>query len=89
LLECTGRVYGSTSLKEKRRVLKSSLMRIQSQLNLSVAEVDYQDHRQMVKVAMVGVSSSKGVVEKELQKARNILEQNVELEILASEITFL
>lgn len=89
MLECTGRVYGSTSLKDKRRVIKSSLMRIQSQLNLSVAEVDYQDHRQMVKVAMVGVNSNKQVVEKELQKARNILEQNVELEIIESEITFL
>ena len=40
-LECRCRVIGSKSLKDKRRVIKSGLSRIQSRLNLSVAEVGY------------------------------------------------
>ncbi len=88
-LECRCRVIGSKSLKDKRRVIKSGLSRIQSRLNLSVAEVGYQDDRQLTNLAFVGVSSGKHVIEQELQQALRLLEQTNGLEMLDSEITFI
>lgn len=88
-LECRCRVVGSKSLKDKRRVIKSGLARIQSRLNLSVAEVGSQDDRQLTDLAVVGVSSGKHVVEQELEQALRLLERTNGLEILDSTITFI
>lgn len=44
------------SLKDKRQVIRSIMDRLRGQLNVSVAEVDAEDHRQLavLGVAMVG-----------------------------------
>ncbi len=49
-------VPGASSLKEKRRVLKSLKDRVRNKFNVSVAEVDYQDlwQRAAIGVAVVG-----------------------------------
>lgn len=88
LLEVTGRVHESASLKDKRRVLKSGQTRIRNKFNLSVAEVDHQDDRQMTTLAIVGVGSDKKVVEQELQQALRLLEQTEGLEIFNDVITY-
>lgn len=88
LYECTCRIFGSNSLKEKRRVLKSVLTKIRNRFNLSVAEVDYQDDWQLAKIALVGVGSSKKLVEQELRRASYLLESTGELEIIDAQITF-
>lgn len=87
-LECSGRIFGSTSLKDKRRVIQSGLARIRTKFNLSVAEIGYQDDRQMTSLAIVGVGSSKQTVEKELQQALQVLEETDGLEIFDADITF-
>jgi len=86
--ECEGRIIGSTSLKEKRRVIKSGISRIQHRFNLSVAEVGFQDDRQRTRLAMAGVGSSKKVVEQELRQALRLLEDLDGLEILHAELSF-
>ncbi len=50
----------SRTLKEKRQVVRSILDRLKNEFNVSVAEVDALDHRQLIVlgVAMVGVESS-------------------------------
>jgi uncharacterized protein len=88
LLECDGWVINSTSLKDKRRVIKSALARISHKYNLSVAEVGKQDNRQYTSLAVVGVGSNKQIVEKELRQALRLLEETDGLEILEPNITF-
>jgi uncharacterized protein YlxP (DUF503 family) len=86
--ECRCRVIGSASLKDKRRVIKSGLDRIRHRFNLTVAEVDYQNDRQLTTLAMVGVGSGKHVVEQELQQALRLLENLDGLEVLDAVITY-
>jgi uncharacterized protein YlxP (DUF503 family) len=78
----------SNSLKDKRRVIKSGMTRIRNKFNLSVAEVDHQDNRQMTSIALVGVGSDKHIIEQELQQALLLLEQIDSLEIVHADITF-
>lgn len=88
IYECTLRIIGASSLKEKRRVLKSILTKVRNRFNLSVAEIDHQNQWQLSKIAFAGVGSQKKVVEQELQKARYIIESNVECEIMDDQIIF-
>ncbi|OYD09482.1 DUF503 domain-containing protein [Paludifilum halophilum] len=89
VLECRCRILGSTSLKDKRRAVKSGLSRIRSRLNLSVAEVGSQDDRQFADLAVAGVGSGSRVVEQELRQAQSLLESIEGLEIIDAEIAFL
>lgn len=86
LLECDCRILGSTSLKDKRRVLQSVQTKISHQFNLAVAEVGRQDHWQFTQLAFVGVGSHQQTVERELRKASNLLENRWDLEILDAQI---
>lgn len=88
LYECTFRIYGSASRKEKRRVLKSIKTKVRNRYNLSVAEVGHQDSWQLTKLAFAGVGSQKIVVERELQKVRQLLESTSDIEILDDQFTF-
>ncbi|MFD1407626.1 DUF503 domain-containing protein [Kroppenstedtia eburnea] len=89
LLDCRCRILYSTSLKDKRRAVKSGLSRIRHRLNLSVAEVGSQDDRQWADLAVVGVGSDRRIVDSELKQAIRILETIDDLEIVDVEISFL
>ncbi|MDR6224216.1 DUF503 domain-containing protein [Desmospora profundinema] len=89
LLECRCRVWGSTSLKDKRRAVKSGLSRVRGRLGLSAAEVGEQDDRQWAQVAVTAVSNTRVLVEKELKAALHLLEEVEGLEIIDAEITYL
>jgi uncharacterized protein YlxP (DUF503 family) len=47
----------SRSLKDKRQVVRSIKDRLRNQFNVSVAEVDAQDHRQLVVLGFAMVSN--------------------------------
>ncbi len=49
----------STSLKDKRQVLRSTTTRLRNQFNVAVAEVDRQDARQTAVIGVVTVSSDR------------------------------
>jgi len=89
LLECKGWVMGSTSLKEKRRIIQSRLVRIRNKFNLSVAEVGEQNDRQWTALAVSGVASHKKIIENELRQALRLLEEIDGLEITQVDITFM
>ncbi len=86
--EVTGRVAASSSLKDKRRVIKSGLTRIRNKFNLSVSEVSHQDDRQLTTLAMAGVGSDKSIVEKELRQALRLLEETDGFMVLDAVVTF-
>ena len=56
-------VFGSTSLKDKRRAVKSLKERLAGRFNVSVAEVGSLDHRQQAEVAVVLVGNDSRFVE--------------------------
>lgn len=86
LYECTCRVFGSTSLKDKRRVLKSIKTKLQNRYNLSVAEVGHQDSWQLAKLAFAAVGSHKELVERELRRGSRLLESSSDIEILDDQV---
>ncbi len=49
----------STSLKDKRQVLRSTTTRLRNKFNVAVAEVDRQDARQTAVIGVVTVSSDR------------------------------
>jgi len=55
-------VRESRSLKDKRQVVQSIKDRLRNAFNVSVAEVDEQDHRQLVVLGLAMVSSEAGHV---------------------------
>lgn len=73
-------IYESHSLKEKRSVLQSILTRARQKYNVSASEIEFQDQWQRTKMAFVAVSSSRKVVENELQAACALIDQHPEIE---------
>ena len=63
------------SLKDKRRQLKSLLIRLGQAFNVAVAEVDYHDHWQSAKIALVTVSNDTARAEQVLNQAVTWIER--------------
>ena len=76
----------ATNLKAKRRVLKSFRDRLAARHNVSVAEVDYQDHRQRAKLAVAMVGSDARYVQSALEKLANAAAVHRGMYVVSSEI---
>ena len=61
-------IFGSTSLKDKRRVVKSLKDRLSSRFNISVAEVGSLDHRQQAELGVALVANEGKYVQSCLDK---------------------
>ncbi len=79
----------AASLKEKRSVLNRMKDRVKNSYNVSIAEIDHQDLWQRTTFALVAVSFSKDVAEREVRRAIRLLESNPEWEMTASTIDYL
>jgi uncharacterized protein YlxP (DUF503 family) len=58
----------SRTLKDKRQVVQSIKDRLQNRFNVSVAEVDAQDHRQLAVLGLAMVGSEGGPVRSALEQ---------------------
>ena len=67
---------GVSSLKEKRRILKSILTKLRQHFNLAVAEVDYQDVWQTAVIGLVTIGNDTGYLHGLLEKAVAWIENN-------------
>jgi uncharacterized protein YlxP (DUF503 family) len=65
------RLDDSHSLKDKRHVVKGLKDRLRHKFNVAVAEIDYQDLWQRGLVAVVTVSSDRGIAEMLLQSVES------------------
>jgi len=74
-------IPGTTSLKEKRFVLKSVKTRIQNRFNVSIAEVDWMDKWQRTCLGIVCVSNDHRFLESTLAKVVNAIEQESRVEM--------
>ncbi|MDQ0161777.1 DUF503 domain-containing protein [Bacillus alveayuensis] len=80
LVECECLIYDAQSLKEKRAVLQKVLMRLKQKLNISVAEIDYQNVWQRTKIGIVCISSNRTITERELHRALALIDSFPEIE---------
>lgn len=72
----TLQLYGVQSLKGKRRILKSILVRLPKQFNVAAAEIDHNDTWQTAVIALVTVGNDPGYLHGLLEKAITWLENN-------------
>lgn len=88
---CSLELYlnGVTSLKEKRRIIKSLIQRLHNRFNVSVAEVDYQDYWQKAYLGLACVSNESRHINEVLQQSVNYVEQFSEAEIIDYSIEIL
>ena len=61
-------VYGSLSLKDKRRAIKSLKERLANKYNVSVAEIGSLDHRQQAELGVAMVANDGAFVTSALDK---------------------
>ncbi|MFZ4454195.1 DUF503 domain-containing protein [Salibacterium aidingense] len=86
---CECLIYQAQSLKEKRAVVKSITTRLKQKLNVSVAETDHHDLWQRTALTIVTVNRDKSVVERELQKALDMMDRQPELDRTVTEYEWL
>jgi uncharacterized protein YlxP (DUF503 family) len=78
----------SHSLKEKRKTLNRIKDRLKKKFNIAFAELDYQNKWQRSKIGLVTLNTQKRMVDQIFQKIIREIEENIEGEILQSEILY-
>ncbi len=79
----------SHSLKDKRRIIKSLVRRLQQRHNLSVAILDGQDFWQRCTLGIAQISSKKSLAEKSLDEAEKMIETTNGLVVTQVEKSYL
>ncbi len=79
----------ATSLKDKRRVLKSFKDRLGNKFNVSVAEVGGQDNHRSAVLAIVMVGNDKGYIDGAFQKILSVAGANRSMTLVDHEIQWL
>ena len=78
----------SHSLKDKRKRLKSFRDRLQAKHNVAISELAYQDKWQRTQLGIVTINSKQEVIAKTFQSIIHEAEQNIEGEIIRSQIEY-
>ncbi|MBM3324828.1 MAG: DUF503 domain-containing protein [Calditrichaeota bacterium] len=81
-------IPGSHSLKEKRRVVHSLKERLQQRFNISLAEVDFQDTWQHLRLAAACVSNDGRQIESTFSHILDFLSADSRVELIAHDVTF-
>ena len=82
----TFRIHDCRSLKEKRRIVKSLLRRVQNNFNASVAEVGAHDIHQKAQIGFSLVGTDQRVINSKSDKILNMLDETGLAEIVDSEL---
>lgn len=81
-LKITLRIEGSFSLKDKRRVIKSVIHRIQTRHKVSIAEVGQQDMLNLSEIGICLVQSDFTLLRSMADKIINHIDERDEVEII-------
>jgi uncharacterized protein YlxP (DUF503 family) len=73
---------GITSLKEKRRRLKSLLARLQNRFNISVAEVAHNDSLRLAQIGAAVVTNEKPFADQVIASVVNVIQGEPEMHII-------
>lgn len=76
-------VPGSSSLKDKRQVVRRMVDKTQAKFNVAIAEVDYMDLRQRGAVGVSCVSNSSSHVTQMLDEVERFVRSHFDIEILS------
>ena len=82
-------IHSSTSLKEKRFVLKSIKDRVKKKFNVSVAELFYQDKWQRSRLGFATISNQHSHAEQSMQHVFEYLDREDAFEIISYEFKYL
>lgn len=83
--EVTFRAEWVTSLKEKRMVLKSLMEKTRHKFNISIAEVDNQDHHKLLTMGFACVTNESSHADSMVQHVLDFMEKNTEAELIYAE----
>tara|TARA_B100001094_G_C17412346_1_gene430801 strand:- start:141 stop:428 length:288 start_codon:yes stop_codon:yes gene_type:complete len=75
-------IAGSSSLKDKRRVIQSLKDRLKRDFNLALAEVGAMNEWQRAEIAIVTVSNDIKHANSVISKAVNLVENNIYVELI-------
>lgn len=76
VLKVSFRIAGNSSLKEKRRVVKSILAQLKNRFNVSAAEVEDNDKWQLATIGICCVSNDKKHTNDILSKAESFISKS-------------
>jgi len=76
------------SLKEKRKTIVSLKDRVKKKYNVAFAELDYHDKWQRSKIGMVTLNNRKTMIDAIFQKIIADAEENIEGEIIKTEVHY-
>jgi len=82
-------IPAASSLKDKRRVVKSLVERLRSRFNVSASEMENQELWQRALIAVACVSNSKIVIEQTFEKVRQSVENQADAILTRFETEFL
>lgn len=71
----------SFSLKDKRQHVSSLLDRARDSLNVSAAEVDYQDHHRLTRLAFSTVSSERSRIDQVFESLESLIDEEPSLQV--------
>ena len=72
----------STSLKEKRRIVRSIVERLKNRFNISIAEVGHSEALRRTALGLALVSNETAYLEKMLDKVINFVESDPRVQII-------
>ena len=74
-------LHGIGSLKDKRRIVKSVVGRLQSRFNFSVSEVEAQDNRRMAVIGLAVVGNEGVFIDRQLDTVLNFIRGDARITI--------
>lgn len=84
-IEMSFRIEAASSLKDKRRIIKSIIQKCQQKFKVSIAEISELDTIQIGNVGLALVTNNQRFGEGVLQKCLDFIETNYPIEVTAVE----
>lgn len=69
-------LHGPSSLKDKRKIVKSLIERLRNRFNTSVSEVDAHDNKRLAFIGIAVVSNKGRFIEEQLDKIVHFIQQD-------------
>lgn len=73
------------SLKEKRMIVKSLIVKLQNRFHVSAAEIDEQDTHQIIVIGVAAIVPHNAMADSLMDEISSFVEDNTEAEILDEE----